>query len=539
MLAVAMDEASTRGRPGRRVWRTAGSSLVLVAAVTALAVGPTAASAATPFTIATEDFADMPNAAIDAAGNAHIAWRSGPGGATLLRYCTVAPGATGCAPGSIKTLATNAAGVASHSIHVFVTAAGKVVVSADLSNSSPSGARGWAFQSTDGGATFDAGTPITPVVTGNRPLTDAALGPGDAISFFNELGSGSAPTYVRGPLSGAAPANAAALNSQFTNTFTIPDGEQVAVLSDSRPVAATIDNGRLEYAYYGGAGDVNDSANWVGPVELHPTGTDLGLPAMLGGGPQGVVLVYEVDSVSGANDSFVARKLDPTTIQFAPGVSLTLEGDPVLKDFSADPLGGGFSVIYLDSTSPRKLRWIYSANGVNWTAPLLLSEVPPGLVFANVAAGPAATGVVVWRDGGQSGNGDESIMVMRLEPTAEPGGDPCLPPNCLPEGGNTTGTVGNEEHNVEVEVDCTTKKVIARVRTRTIRKAGQGSVEKVVFKLDKQKKKTDKKRPWKVTFPLQAVPGGLHTLKAKLFIDLPNNKHKKLKLSKKFRACGI
>jgi hypothetical protein len=523
------------------VWRTAGSSLALVAA-TALLVGPPAASAATPFTVATEGFADMPNAAIDAAGNAHIAWRSGPGGAEQLRYCTVVPGATGCAPGSTKTLATNAAGVAANSIHVFVTPAGNVVVSADLSNSSPSGARGWIFQSTDGGATFDAGAPVTPVVTGNRPLADAALGPGDAISFLNELGAPTGPTYVRGPLSGVPPAGAADLNSLFANNFTIPDGEQVAVLADSRPVVTTLDNGRLEYAYYGGAGDVNDQANWVGPVELHPTGTDLGLPAMLAGGPQGVVLVYETNSVSGANDSFVARKLDPASLQFAPAVALNLEGDPVLKDFYADPLGGGFSAIYLDSSSPRNLRWIYSTNGVGWTQPLLLGPVPSGLTFANVAAGPAATGVVVWRDAGQSGNGDESIMAMRLEPTAEPGGDPCLPPNCFPEGGNTTGTVGNEENTVEVEVDCTTKKVIARVRTRKLKKlgkAGQGSVVKVGFKLDTQKTKTDKKRPWKVTFPLQAVPGGLHTLKAKLFIDLPNHKHKKLKLSKKFRACGV
>ncbi len=151
--------------------------LALLAATASVLIAAPAAPAATPFTVAAEGFADSPNAAIDAAGNAHIAWRSEAGGSEELRYCIVPPGATGCAAASLKTLFSNPAGIGSRSIHVFVTPAGKIVVYADLANASPFGERGWAWQSTDGGLTFDAGTPITPVL---RELGDRSTTPPSA-----------------------------------------------------------------------------------------------------------------------------------------------------------------------------------------------------------------------------------------------------------------------------------------------------------------------------------------------------------------------
>jgi hypothetical protein len=86
----------------------------------------------------------------------------------------------------VKTLATTATFNASP--HAFVTAAGTVVVAANLPVDQGFGQQVWAWQSTDGGATFAAGIPIMPVVPGqSRNFADAALGPGDALSVLNEV----------------------------------------------------------------------------------------------------------------------------------------------------------------------------------------------------------------------------------------------------------------------------------------------------------------------------------------------------------------
>ena len=523
----------------RRTARAFRLCLIAVAAAATLTV-PSAQAA--PLTVVAEPYAKFPNLDVDSAGNAHVVWVTGTGATNNLRYCTVRPTAGACDPATVKTLGQVYIG--GPSTHVFVTPAGKIVVYANVGTSDPIGNQGWAWQSSDGGATFTQGAQITPTVPHTRDLKDAALGPGDALSVLNELpGSGGKPLYVRGPLAGPA-GGAADLSAKLTNNFmSSTDGEQVGVLGD-KPVAISLDSGHLEYAYNNG-GDPNDANTWVGPVEVHPKGTDLGLHAMLAGGPKGLMLVYEVNSVSGSNDTFVGRLFDPATMQLRGPVAFGLHGDPVLKDVYASPSSGSFHSVYL---ADGKLRWARSANGASWT-PQVVDTYSSGY-YHQIAVGQDGKGLVIWQD--QTGGASNySIKAFRLIPSAgtATGTDACQPPGCETVGGTraSTRSVGDKQLTTEVEIpSCQNRKVTARVKIKKRSKSGgvTVTVTKVVFRLDKQKPKTDKKAPYRVTFSLaQALPKSLHKMTAKVHYTAKKKggkpQKKTLTLTKRFRLCPL
>lgn len=512
------------------------------ALVTVACVAAAPAQAATPFSVVSDPGASWPNAAIDAAGNAHVVWRAdltppGVDPSDQLRYCIVRPTGSGCDPAAVKSFhpGGDAEHVKAYSPHAFVTPAGEIVLAATFAtvDRSSVGVRSWAWRSSDGGATFGPPVALTPgIPTSQSNLQSMALGPGEAVSVMDNH-----HRFVRGPLAGGPPTSHANLISKFNHSETFgANPERVAVVDDSRPVGISIKDGGLEYAYYGGSGDHNDPASWVGPVVLHPSGSDLGLDAWVAGGPTGLVVVYEL------GNAFVARKLDPATMRFGAPVTIIPERG-VVKDLYSDPLTGGFHVIYL---AGGKLRWVGSADGVSWTKSMLLGDYPDGL-WHQVAAGARGTGIVVWE------HANSEIRAQRLEPIDDSGpdetgakGDPCKPPSCSPTGGRNKKAIGNRlfEENVVVS-DCAKRRVTLRVRTKRRQARGQWRirVRKVVFRLDRQRRKVDRRPPYRVRYSLRqhGLPNSKHTARAVVHLRVRKGtgrpRSRKVALVKKFRLC--
>jgi hypothetical protein len=143
----------------------------------------------------------------------------------------------------------------------------------------------------------------------------------------------------------------------------------------------------------------------------------------------------------------------------------------------------------------------------------------------------ATTFTILWQAGGGTEGGQA--------------GDPCQAPNCIAAGGTPTGAVGNRRFITEVTIpSCQTRQVRARVRIKklTVRGRVVVKVAKIVFRLDRGRRKTDRRPPYRKTFSLRkATPGSLHTLTAKISMSVRkgNGKTRKrtLTLSKQFRFC--
>jgi hypothetical protein len=171
--------------------------------------------------------------------------------------------------------------------------------------------------------------------------------------------------------------------------------------------------------------------------------------------------------------------------------------------------------------------------GVNATGTMTVrfcADDPPAEGKCGTEDEEATTFTILWAGGGTEGG---------------QAGDPCQAPNCVAAGGTPTGQVGNRSFVTEVTIpSCQTRQVRARVRIkkRTVRGRVVVKVTKIVFRLDRGRRKTDRRPPYRKTFSLRnAAPGSLHTLTAKIFLSVKKGngttRKRTLKLSKRFRAC--
>jgi hypothetical protein len=334
--------------------------VLVAAAIAGLLCAPGRAAAAGTFGIGD---GSGPGVGLDAAGNAYIAW-NGPEAVTTLQFCKLPRGASACAPRS--TVA--APGTADGRAFVFVAGTRVIVVSSRFTGG---GRATYAFTSTNGGTTFDAGQ-----VIGNVAFNEAIAGPGDTVSGtsaisgmrFQNVGAGGPATAF------------AALSTDHTY------GGAIGLLDAGTPLVVFNDgvSGDQQYRRYDSSGDLNDVANWTPAV-----GIGKGYFPSIGYGKAGLFLL----SGSGMGPISV-RKWNGEGF----GVPVGLESGNSSTTNLFEDAAGRLHVVYV-TKNPRRLVHVTSENGSSWRTATLAADAGRSVQDMRVVAGADHAGLAVWTQG--------------------------------------------------------------------------------------------------------------------------------------------
>jgi len=493
----------------------------------ALAAGPVA-EAATQFTFAQ---GGNPETAVDEAGTAHVSWwNAGTQSGTdddSVRYCRIARGTRACS--NAQALFSSGSGN-----RVVVTPSGEVLaVVSDACGQDEFGLCTYLRRSADGGVTFGPSQRIAfpnSIWAEVSDVGDLVVGPGNSISWVNGNGR-----FTNAALDGGTETDYADLGF---------GGESTLGLASSTPVVAYITPGAaVAWRAYDGNGDLNSASNWTPAQTIEPQ-TEGRLT--LAGGPSGLFLLYERQA--GGGQQWVVRKFAGSG--WMSPVAVTGVGDVIFTDLHQDSSGRLHFVGVDNADEPNGLVWRGSADGVSWTSVVLLNRTNEIFPKLNVAAAGDGQGFVAWDSGQGPSSGLHDLRAIPIEPfhTGGGAGDPCQPPGCEPIGGTFRRRAGGTEFTEEVEIpSCQKRKVTLRVKVKRVKRTGNTvvKVRKVVFRLDRQKRKTDKRAPYRAKYSLQqhGLPNSLHTAKAKVHYTVKKGKQKPVKnrltLKKRFRLCPL
>ena len=221
----------------------------------------------------------------------------------------------------------------------------------------------------------------------------------------------------------------------------------------------------------------------------------------LAGGPGGLFLMYSRGTPGAIQ--YVVRQF--TGAGFGPAAPISETGDPLFGDLTQDPAGRLHAIWVDNAISPNLLRWATStAGGAAWGQPLALAAdgehvFPP----TAVAAAADGQGFATWESGQGGPNGSASeLRATPLEPDPN-SPELCLPPTCLPAGGDTTKPVGDSEFGLDVTVpSCGSDEVIANLTVKKRKNKKKVKVKKVTFRLDNGEQVVDKKSPYLQTLHL-------------------------------------
>ena len=395
-------------------------------ALTALTafLAATSSAAAKPFALAPEKGVLAAEVAIDANGGGHVVWsRTVSSSANELRYCAVGLGATGCVPGTTKTLLTSA-GPANpdEPPHIFATPSGVILIHA---SSDPVGAQKgshFLWTSADG---FSNPARLTKGGDTKPSVEDVAVGPGEALSMSSD-----GRNYTLMPFSGAGSALYATPPNNLLTSFEHP-GDQVAVSGSTVILtpwgpASEGSGGEVyvEYSTYRGEGDPEANSSWSPPSRFS------GNSAVAAGGPAGIAVLYRNEKSSSAE----VRKLDAATYALGKPTVFGLRMEYGSGDLFAQPVTGAFHAVWVAGEGGKDgdetLHWAASPDGVSWTKPVLLATTPQlaatagkgNAPSAEVAAGPDGKGLAVWP-------GSTALWATRLAPAAS-GGGATVDPDC-------------------------------------------------------------------------------------------------------------
>lgn len=349
--------------------------LTLVLALAIAAIVPAAASAATPFEFGVGAHPDM---AVDTAGVAHVVWDESSGSSATpdpLHYCRLLPGASACSGEQVLHPPLDAIG---RSSYVFAPSAGRVVIATYRCCGTGEGV--WAYQSTDGGQSFDAGHQL-----GTLDFEqNAAFGPGDAIT------GGSRTAVQEMPLAGAPATTEADLDAGFS----VPTDGSVAPFGASLVHVAT-DGDHASFNRLTGS-DPNDAGSWTAATQLGPAEDP-----RLAAGPAGTLLLLGVGQPGSTR--LVVRKYDGAG--FGAPVTISETGDPIFPDLYAEPQTGTFYATWIDNRTPNQLKFASSKDGVTWSQQhvLITGDEPDNAFNLQIAAGPNGKGFVVYDRNGDNG----------------------------------------------------------------------------------------------------------------------------------------
>ncbi len=404
---------------------------VLVVAVTLL--GSTGASAAGPAVQVGQPFSNQPpSIAVDASGNALIAWNDDKdlaGANNFVQYCVISVGATGCRSSGKLVPADGAQAI--DGVQAIVDG-GTYVILADVFGAQGAEAGDYEpeqeWQSTDGGATFsivDGGKSVSSAnLSADTGPLNAVIMPGTGVLGFGWETAAGPPTFNAFPLasppecSKASPCSFATLEPNTNPDVLTNGGGTLAAEAGASPgvlgVYSTLFNDGgpfscpsstpdgMAFVYGAGNQGATDSFN----VTPGSTNTAWRVPATqgecgvhnftAGGGPGGFGILGDNE---GTGTTFYQR-FDPTNITFAdmPKVTVAKQGE-VNPSISQDGAGGVYATYMSDGSGGPIVLSYSSDGGTTWSGPNVLHSFD-GLDHPKSAVNGAGQGWVTWTKGG-------------------------------------------------------------------------------------------------------------------------------------------
>jgi hypothetical protein len=399
----------------RRVCLAGGLTLSLTLAFAASAW----AVSGTPIKIAEPIRFGSPSVAVDSAGTAYIAWaHEVVGGEELVEYCVLPAGATGCAHSGNLTVAGNKE-QDDHIERVQVLIDGTtVIVLANLYGVEEEFAPAQEWQSTDGGATFNAVNGGKSVARATVDADTGAIGavvvPGsDALGYAAVTAEGP-PTFDEFPLSTPPtcsvkkPCPYATLQAPSLNELGNLGGVVASQLGTNPGVLGVYEtlgkpgcaSGTFDTAYVYGNGEQSATNSYdLSPgmpksawKELTAGDCEAEYPAV-GGGPSGFGVV-EDDLTRGYT---VYHAFDETNHNFdTPYVTIAPEFEEN-PSVSQDGSGGIYATF--SSGDGGEIRLAYSSNGgASWTGPATIDPIT-GDSHLTSAVGSNGQGWATWQVG--------------------------------------------------------------------------------------------------------------------------------------------
>lgn len=530
----------------------------LAATAIALLSSAGSAAAATPFTAGT---GSDPDVAVTPSGTAFVAYNfESP---HRVQVCRITRGADACAATMTLSFPNGGGAQEAGEPQVFAVSDTKIVVTAacwQCGTPADTTNRLYKFVSTDGGASFGAGTEIGRSASGSDAFND-----GNAQADWREDLDG-------GTLLSAKGGRVAAYNT-FTDTSTVTFASGIQyrpsvgrVPGTGRAVAVASDLGIIRFGYSSAAlanptrAQLNNAGNWTTGVQLSAAGIDAQEPS-LASGPSGLFVGY----LRLLPDQFLVQKFDPATNTFGPAIAIqgsnpidTSLGYPYLYQDPAGRLHG----IWRALTDPRRLRYTVSTDGgASFSAARSLvsgeTVLDPQLAVASDGYGVAAYETV----------GGTSVRVVRLDPftddgsttsTTPPGTTTTTPPTTTTDPlvvgypgprypGPTktiTSTVPGAQLGLDVPKGCVRPGQKFRVTLRFKKQRRKGNlfvkVRRVDFSEGKKLKLRDRKAPFTYTFKVQASqkPGSSVTVRARAFIKVKRGRAPKKSIKATVKVCG-
>ena len=324
-------------RPARTNARLATLVLALVLAL------PAAAAAQSPITLGPGVQAGL---TVDAAGTAYISWIGHEPGVTSLHFCRIPRGATACAVNTTVAVP----GTSLTRPYVVVDGGTIRILSYRYGLSGPSRFDAvYMLTSTDGGATFDAGTQVGVV----NPY-DAIRGPGGRVSL---IGNVSVSPFQTVPIDGSGPELARADLSPSH-----PYDPAIALVGPSELLAVFSDgSGNPVFRRWLGTGDPNAETSWTPPQTISGTASYNRLAT----GPSGTFLV----STTFSTGTLEVRRFDGSG--FGAPLALPEPAHPLTggsHDFFQDPAGRLHAIWPFGDADGTHIAYATSDDGTAWRA---------------------------------------------------------------------------------------------------------------------------------------------------------------------------
>jgi hypothetical protein len=427
---------SSRTRIGLPALRRAVLTAALAGALMLVSAGAALAAGA-PVNIGTPFSSGPPSVAVDAAGDAVVAWANtkdlSPVTVDIVQYCVLPVAATGCVHSGNLTPAGNASHI--DGVQTLVDGSTIVILADVFGAASPGFEPVQEWQSTDGGATFTQPNGGQSVTNGNQsadtvPLNGVIMPGANTLGFGWETAGSDPPTFNAFPLTSppvcseapsGCPAGFAKLEPP-TNPDTVGNGGgQVAAESGTSPGVLGVystdnTNGPFgcsnsqtvpfgtAFAFgtgnqVAGSNDYNISPGTAGSAwQTALTQGDCNVEFYaVAGGPSGFG-VLEDNDLTGMT---VYHAFDPATQRFdTPMVTVSTKGeqDPAISQDDA----GGVYATDLSTGGGGPVVVAYSFNGgKTWSGPNTLNaNSDQGINHVTSMVGGTGQGWAAWLDNG-------------------------------------------------------------------------------------------------------------------------------------------
>ncbi|MFZ2112915.1 MAG: hypothetical protein WAU77_04190 [Solirubrobacteraceae bacterium] len=407
-------------------------AVMLVSVSSALAVSGIPINVGTPFE------SEPPAVAVDAAGDAIVAWANTkdlpPNNTNVLQYCVLPVGATGCVHSN--TLVPAAGGEHIDRVQVLVDGS-TIVLLADVYGTHGSKASDYEpeqeWQSTDGGATFsivDGGLSVASGIlsAGTKPLSAVILPGTNVLGYGWDTAGSSPPTFSAFPLSSPPECSAETCPAGFASLEPNTNPDQIGndegqFASQEGPNSGVMGvfktdftNGPLgcsssetvpfgtAYAFASGPQSSSNNYNispgepnsaWKVPVTQADCNVDY---FALAGGPSGFGVLEDSELAK----SIVYHRFDQATETFdTPFTTIAANAFEESSAISQDGLGGIYATFLLGGPGGQ-IALAYSSNGgASWTGPATLNpNADEGAEELTSSVNASGQGWATWMDNG-------------------------------------------------------------------------------------------------------------------------------------------